>query len=674
MPPVPALPLPRPRFASAGRLVALATALVVLGVCAPVTWNTLAVPVGRPSPVADLAATGLGGWYAIGTRAVLLAAALVSVLAVGLLLARDPPPGLPYPGAAGTAAAGALLFSADLRGQPVDAVLGLAAVALALAEVLPRARAPEGLALGAAIALEPALALFAVLLICRKAHRRALNALVLAFALNTAAWAARPVQTARGWRQLVDPLLAVGPDNQSAYGLLLRLGLRGPLLAAVFLVAAVLVAALALRRGLAFTADGQHLLAAGTVGCAAVVISPLTGPADFGWLLAAAVGRLGRRPEDRALWPVVAVTVALLSSSMLDPQIEPVTTFLLRGAAPLTAALAAALLPFRRTTDPLWTLHRTPAPTPHHPFGGRRLPLLPAKMRPVSRPNLLMELLFIQVGYGIYTKIRNAAPNRVEAAVDHARDIYGVEQFLQMDVERAVNGWVLRTHAILDLSLQYYKTFHLIGPLAVLGWLYLRHPRRYRTSRTVLFTATGLALLGFWGYPLAPPRLTPGLGLRDSPFGAPDSSPLGALTALTNQFAAMPSLHCAWAFWCTAAVIASTRRRWVWAIAVLYPLLTLLVVVATANHWVLDAVGGVAVVLAGCLFQYVLTGRRLLDRSAALTVRAGAWAGAPRPAGRPDPDTVTGPAPPGPAPPGPAPGPGPPAAPSTEPAERRREP
>ncbi|MEU2629216.1 phosphatase PAP2 family protein, partial [Kitasatospora sp. NPDC007106] len=380
-------------------------------------------------------------------------------------------------------------------------------------------------------------------------------------------------------------------------------------------------------------------------------------------------GRLGRRPEDRALWPVVAVTVALLSSSMLDPQIEPVTTFLLRGAAPLTAAAAAALLPFRRTTDPLWTLHRTPAPTPHHPFGRRRLPLLPAKLRPVSRPNLLMELLFIQVGYGIYTKIRNAAPNRIESAVENARDIYGAERFLRIDVERAINGWVLHTHGMLDLSLQYYKTFHLIGPLAVLGWLYLRHPRRYRTSRTVLFTATGLALLGFWGYPLAPPRLTPGLGLRDSPYGGPDGSPLGALTALTNQFAAMPSLHCAWAFWCAAAVIAATRRRWVWAVAVLYPLLTLFVVVGTANHWLLDAAGGVAVVLAGCLFQYVLTGRRMFDRSAALAARLRAWSGRPGTDGTPTPGTGTGSAVdrhPAPAPPPPAP--------STEPAERRRDP
>ncbi|MEV6212914.1 phosphatase PAP2 family protein [Kitasatospora sp. NPDC051914] len=621
MSPVPAVPAPR-RLPSAAVLAALTALLVVLGVCAPVTWDALAEPVGRPSPVADLAATGLGGWYATGTRVVLLVVALASVAVIGLLLARDPPPGLPYPGAVGTAAAGAMLLSADLRGQPVDAVLGLACLALAASELLARGRPGGGVALGTAIALEPALALFAVLLVCLRERRRALNAVVLALALNTAAWAARPAETARSWRQLVDPLIAVGPDNQSALGLLLRLGLRGPLLLAVCLAAGVLVATAGVRRAASYTADGQRLLAAGVVGCAAVVVSPLTGPAEFGWLLAAAVGRLGRRPEDRALWPVVAVTVALLSSSMLDPEIEPVTTFLLRGAAPLIAAAAAAVLAFRRTTDPQWSLHRTPAPTPHHPFGLRRLPLLPATLRPVSRPNLLMELLFIQVGYGIYTRIRNAAPNRTGAAVDHARDVYRAEQFLQLDVEKTVNSWVLRTDGVLDASLQYYKTLHLIGPLAVLSWLYLRHPRRYRTSRTVLFTATGLALLGFWGYPLAPPRLTPGLGLRDSPYGGPDTAPLGALTALTNQYAAMPSLHCAWAFWCTVAVIAATRRRWVRGLAVLYPVATLAVVVATANHWVLDAAGGVAVVLAGCLVQYVLTGRRLLDRTAVRPKRA----------------------------------------------------
>ncbi|MFD9125012.1 phosphatase PAP2 family protein [Kitasatospora sp. NPDC059571] len=613
----------RHRLRSSPRRLTALVLLAVLGVCGPVTWHALGAPAGRPAPLADVVAAALGGWSGTGTRAVLTAAALAAVTVIAVRLARDPPPGLPLPGAVGALAAGALLTGADLRGVPIDAVLGVCCLALVLTEVLGPGRGAGGAALGTAIALEPVLLLFAALAAVRGERRRALTAVLVAGALDLAVWSAAPGPTLRSWRRLADPLLAAGPDNQSAYGLLFRLGLHGPPLLVLWALIAAVVAGAAVRRGAGLAADGQRLLAAGVVGCAAITVAPLTGPAGLGWLLAAAVGRIGRRPEDRVLWPVVAVALALLPGRLFDPGIEPVTSFLLRGAPALAAPAAAAVLPFRRSADPLWSVRRAPGPTPHRPFGLPFLPLLPARMRPVSRPDLLLELLFVQVGYGIYSWIRNAAPDRAATAIANAQDIRRAEAFLHIDVERTLNRLVLRSEGLLDASLEYYKILHLIVPVVVLAWLYLRHPDRYRAGRTVLFTATGLALVGFWGYPLAPPRLTPGAGLRDTAYGAPDTAPTGVLTDLTNQYAAMPSLHIAWALWCTLAVLTATRRRWLRVLAPLYPAVTLAVVVATANHWLADAAGALAVVLAGCLVQYALTGRRLSEPVALRVAVAG---------------------------------------------------
>ncbi|MFE2107859.1 phosphatase PAP2 family protein [Kitasatospora sp. NPDC059463] len=545
--------------------------------------------------VAALTACAVVTWTA-GRRPVLVVAALGAVALAGALVARWPPPGVPVPAAVGPVGAAALLVGAALRGSPEDAVRGVWVIALVLLEVLPRRAG--GLALGAAAALHPVALLFAPLLRARAALTAAATAAALCFLLRL-----RYGFTGPG------PL---GPYGPSA-----------PLFALRLVVAAA-VAVLALRRARALAADGQPLLAVGVVGCATVAAAPVAGPADLGWLLLAATGRLGRRPEDRALWPVVAVTAALLPATLFDPGVEPVSSRLLRETPVLLALAAATALPFRRRTDPRWRLHRAPGPPPPRRTGplGRlgppRLPLLPARLRPVSRPNPVLELLLIQVGYGVYTYIRNAAPDRVADATDHARRLYRLEQALHLDIEPALNGWALRAGDwVRDLAQEYYRVLHVTVPLAVLLWLYVRHPARYRTARTVLFAATGLALLGFWGYPLAPPRLVPGTGLHEEPGGAPGESPLGALTALTNQYAAMPSLHIGWAAWCALVVVGTARTPWVRAVAVLYPVATFLVVVATANHWVLDAVGGVAVLLAGCLVAFLLTGRLPTDRDPA---------------------------------------------------------
>jgi hypothetical protein len=107
--------------------------------------------------------------------------------------------------------------------------------------------------------------------------------------------------------------------------------------------------------------------------------------------------------------------------------------------------------------------------------------------------------------------------------------------------------------------------------------------------------------VGFTLLPMAPPRMLPGfvdtLASTSSVgwWGGDASAPRG-LGALTNQLAAMPSLHVGWAVWVAWVVVTHSTRRWVRVLAVAYPIGTTLVVVATANHYLLDAVAGAAVV------------------------------------------------------------------------------
>jgi PAP2 superfamily protein len=142
-------------------------------------------------------------------------------------------------------------------------------------------------------------------------------------------------------------------------------------------------------------------------------------------------------------------------------------------------------------------------------------------------------------------------------------------------------------------------------------WLFVRRPHVYRGARTVMFATSLFGLLGFYLYPLAPPRLLPQYDYVDTllRFHTWGSLADPAVAAHSNQFAAMPSLHIAWALWCGVALVRCARSIWVRAAGVLYPVLTLVVIVGTANHFVIDAVGGAVAVALGFGTQWALSGR-----------------------------------------------------------------
>jgi hypothetical protein len=230
--------------------------------------------------------------------------------------------------------------------------------------------------------------------------------------------------------------------------------------------------------------------------------------------------------------------------------------------------------------------------------------------RAIPSSQVWRELTLIIVFYGAYTLVRLMIPHDEAAAYTHAGQVVRLEHALGPNIELKLNQALLGAPLLAKAANIFYATAHFAVTFLVLVWLYRRRPLHYRRLRTSLLLATAIALVGFCVYPLAPPRFLGGEGFVDPvtafhSFGLYSSPQAGSLT---NQFAAMPSMHAGWAVWCAVAIIVSTRQPLIKATAALYPIITITVIFATANHYLLDAVAGVAV-MAFALF----TGRFLLS-------------------------------------------------------------
>jgi hypothetical protein len=205
------------------------------------------------------------------------------------------------------------------------------------------------------------------------------------------------------------------------------------------------------------------------------------------------------------------------------------------------------------------------------------------------------EIVVVVLLLSFYDWVRSqAAPRRAEA-LRHGADVLRLERHLRLDWEYWANHLLERHHAIRWLESWYYQLAHISVSMTVLVWCYLAAPRAYRAARNTLVTTNVVGLLVFVAYPVGPPRLLPGAGYVDT-----IPTALGGGSAALpepDQYAAMPSLHLAWASWVAFTVWAVTREtgrlRGLRVPACIHPLLTTTAVVSTANHYVLDVLAGV---------------------------------------------------------------------------------
>ncbi len=216
----------------------------------------------------------------------------------------------------------------------------------------------------------------------------------------------------------------------------------------------------------------------------------------------------------------------------------------------------------------------------------------------------LREVALLALLYAGYSAARMIGDADLAGAVANAEALLRVESVLHLDVEMWANRALQDVPMLALLASYWYAALHYLVTPAVLVTAYRRAPHRYRQVRSTLVAASALGLVGFTLLPMAPPRMLPGYTdtlatTAGSGWWGTDASAPKGLGSLTNELAAMPSLHVGWALWSAWVVLLLTRTTWVRGLAVTYAAGTVLVVVATANHYVLDAVAGAAVMLAG---------------------------------------------------------------------------
>ena len=231
-------------------------------------------------------------------------------------------------------------------------------------------------------------------------------------------------------------------------------------------------------------------------------------------------------------------------------------------------------------------------------------------LRSPRRPRLWFEILLIAVSYWLYSLVRNAVPEQKAAALRNADWIWSLEHTVGLAFEETVNQAVNSVTWLIVSMNYYYATLHFVVTIGVLVWLFRRHPGRYAATRLILFATTAVALLGYYLFPLAPPRLMSGGGFIDTvmlhqTWGSMAS---GNFKHMSNQYAAMPSMHIGWSLWCGLTICALATAPWARILGLLYPVATLVVIVATANHFWLDAVGGMVCLSFGIVLSYAWYG------------------------------------------------------------------
>lgn len=273
-----------------------------------------------------------------------------------------------------------------------------------------------------------------------------------------------------------------------------------------------------------------------------------------------------------------------------------------------------------------------------------------AQPEDVSRPRRLRwwhEVLYIALIYGAYSMVRNrfgsgdGGLGTAKPAYDNAVRVIDIQQWLGLYFEPRLQQWYLDLpfEGFIRVWNVFYGLAHFVVAAAALIWMFRSRPDRYRLWRNTLAFTTLLALVGFAAFSLMPPRLLddPGeyggcqvyAGSEQLPeqTGEPPCDEYGyvdtvavhggwasfgsdQMAQVSNQFAAMPSMHIGWSMWCALVLVPMTRHRWARAVAIGYPVVTLFGIIVTGNHYWLDAAGGAACLGVGYLIARTVTNLR----------------------------------------------------------------
>jgi len=207
------------------------------------------------------------------------------------------------------------------------------------------------------------------------------------------------------------------------------------------------------------------------------------------------------------------------------------------------------------------------------------------------RPALARELALLVTLFFTYFVLRGFTEGGLAIALDHGRQLEDLERSLRIFIEPELQEMILDTDWLVEGANLIYIWAHwpVLGAVAI--WLYREHPTRYSAYRNAIVISGALGVLFFQFYPAAPPRLaTPEIiGTVGQQAGYYENF---QPSFLSNEFAAVPSLHVGWSVLMGIALIRESTHRWVQAIGVLMPLVMTWAVIVTGNHYIVDGVVG----------------------------------------------------------------------------------
>ncbi len=268
--------------------------------------------------------------------------------------------------------------------------------------------------------------------------------------------------------------------------------------------------------------------------------------------------------------------------------------------AAVLSGTIAILLAWRRRTDVVRTGES----------GADRGASAPAS-RESSAPSfaeaLTTEFALLSGLYAIWRVARKLPLAQDEGAIERARTIVDIQDAMLLPSELSLQEFILRHDWLGWPTTLYYAVLHVPALIAFLVWLFVWHRDAYPHWRNGLVFLTGTCLvIRFWR--VAPPRFLVDLGYQDLSeiFGPSIYGPVG--TGVSDQFAAMPSIHVGWAAVVSFGVVAASTSRWRW-LALLHVIITAIVVSASGNHWWLDGIVAIALLAVGLWIDGVVRRR-----------------------------------------------------------------
>jgi hypothetical protein len=262
-----------------------------------------------------------------------------------------------------------------------------------------------------------------------------------------------------------------------------------------------------------------------------------------------------------------------------------------------------------------------------------RVRSLEDRLLPHGWLDAIRQLTLFALAYFAYRLVRGFAEGDAGAAFAHARDLIALERSLHLFVEPSVQAWASGSHFVILVASWLYVNAQ--GPItiAALLYLYLRHNDSFYFVRNMFMFAMGIALAAYLAFPTAPPRFLPEWGFTDTVANftiVNDTHTSASMSALFNPYAAVPSMHVAFALmigWPLARLVHMRVARVLW---LLYPFLMTFVIVVTANHFLVDALlGAMTAGVSAYAASWLGRARPAVWRFSAVSRTRAARAGAP---------------------------------------------